>query len=214
MFTGTDEDDGGVRGCNGRNGATTSGSTVSLRDDDGTIVGSLLEGSRLGLGSLTDGRIEDHDGLVRRHSLLDLDHLVKEILLLSVTTGGINNDDFELFLFEFVDTFSCDNDGIGLGQTTIVGDLGLGRILLELIEGTGTEGIGANEGSLEASCLVPAGELGTSGGLTSTLETDKHDNVGLALLGLVGGGVGIDELDEFVKDGLYIYQYQSDDSVG
>ncbi|THY32035.1 Rrp15p-domain-containing protein [Aureobasidium pullulans] len=212
VFTSTDKDDGCMGSGDSRDGTTTGGSTISLCDDDGTVVGSLLEGSRLSLGGLTDGRIEDHDGLVRRDGLLNLDHLIKKVLLLSVTTRGIDDDDLELLLLELFDTFASDNDGVGLGQTTIVGDLCFGSILLQLVEGTSTEGIGANQGSLEASRLVPAGELGTSSCFTGTLETDEHDDIGFALLGLIRGIVGIDKLDEFIKDGLYGDNYDKIES--
>ena len=202
MLTSTDKDDGGVSGSNGGNGTTTSGSTIGLCDDNGTKIGSLLESSGLGFSSLTDRRIENHNGLVRRNGVLDLYHLIEKVLLLPVTTRSIDDDDLELFLLELVDTLLCDLDGIGLGQATVVWDLCFDSILLELIEGTGTESIGANQGSLEASGLVPAGELGTSGGFTGTLQTNEHDDIGLALLGVVWLGMRIHELDEFVVDSL------------
>jgi hypothetical protein len=85
---------------------------------------------------------------------------------------------------------------------SIVWYLGLRCVLLELIKRTGAEGIGAYETSFEAASLVPAGEFCAGGCLSGTLETDEHDDVCFAFLGLEGFGVRVDELDEFVEDGL------------
>lgn len=47
-----------------------------------------------------------------------------------------------------------------------------------------------------------SGKLGARCRLTSTLETNKHDDVWLALFRLERIGVGVDQLDELVKDCL------------
>lgn len=87
-------------------------------------------------------------------------------------------------------------------MATIVRDLGLGGILLQLVEGTCTESIGTHQTCLESSSLVPSGQLGTCCRLTSTLQTNKHDDIGLALARLEGFGMRVDELDEFIENGL------------
>ncbi|KAI6747696.1 hypothetical protein HG531_008238 [Fusarium graminearum] len=95
-----------------------------------------------------------------------------------------------------------DFGGISLGEGTIVGNLGLGSVLLQLIKSTGSEGVGTDQTSLEASRLVVSRELCTGRCLSGTLETDKHDDIALALLWSERFGVGIDEFDEFIEDGF------------
>ena len=191
-----------MRSCDSRYSATSARVTVCLRDDDGSKIRSLLERLCLRLGLLTYRGVEHHDRLVRLDGLLDIHHLLEQGRLLSMSTGGIDDDDLEALLLKLVNTFAGDLGGVCLGQGTVVGDLGFGGILFQLIKGTGSERVGTNEAGSEASRLVMSGELGTCRRLTGTLQTDEHDDIGLALLGLERLGMGVNELDEFIEDGL------------
>lgn len=61
-----------------------------------------------------------------------------------MSSGSIHNDDFIILLSEKSDTFFSDLYGIGLCAITVEGTLNFSRILLELLEGTGTECIGTH----------------------------------------------------------------------
>ena len=122
-----------------------------------------------------------------------------------MATGCIDDDDLKVFLLELFHTLVGQLDRVRFRVATIVRDVGLGGVLLELIKGTGTERVSADHRSLPALALVLDGKLGHRRGLTATLETDKHDDIGLALLGLVRLNAGINKLAELVKDSLAWY---------
>ena len=197
-----EEDDGRVGCGDGGDGASARGGTVRLGEDNGSKVSGLLERAGLRFCGLADGGVQDHDRLVGLHRLLDLHHLVEEVLLLPVPTRRIHNDDLEALLLELVHALLRHRHGVRLRVASKVGDLGARRVLLELVEGTGAEGVGAHEAGLEAARRVPPRELGARGGFAGTLQADEHDDVGLALARLEGLGVRVDELDELVVDGF------------
>ena len=81
-------------------------------------------------------------------------------------------------------------------------DLGLEGVLLELIDGAGTKRVGADERSLPALALVVVGEFCAARGLAATLQTDKHDDVRLALFRNVRLALRIEHRAQLLDDGL------------
>lgn len=63
-FSRSQEDDGRLGGCDGRDSTSSFGVSVKFSDDNCTKVGGFFECTGLSLGSLTDRGIEDHDGHV------------------------------------------------------------------------------------------------------------------------------------------------------
>ena len=63
----------------------------------------------------------------------------------------------------------------------IEGDPRLSGVLLQLIVSSCSEGIGAHETRAPALLHVVVGHLGAGGGLSRTLQTDEHDDIGFAL---------------------------------
>ena len=156
MFAGADEDDGRVRGGDGGDGAAARRRPVRLRDDDGAKVGRFLERAALRLGLLPDARVENHDRLLRPRRALDLRHLGEEVFFLPVPAARVDDDDFKALLFKLLDALARDDGRVGLGEGAVVGDLGFGRVLLQLVECAGPEGVGADETGAEAAHGVPA----------------------------------------------------------
>ena len=62
--------------------------------------------------------------------------------------------------------------------------------LLELIEGAGSEGVGANEARLPSFLLVVVSHFGAGRRLTRTLQTDEHDHIWTTLNKKDGGKWG------------------------
>jgi hypothetical protein len=94
-----------------------------------------------------------------------------------VATGCVYDDDLKALFFELLHTLCCYYHGVRLCVGTVVWDLGFRGILLELVEGTGSEGIRAHQTRLEASRLVPSCQLRTCRRLSRTLQTHEHDDV-------------------------------------
>ncbi|GBE60472.1 branched-chain amino acid aminotransferase 4-amino-4-deoxychorismate lyase, putative [Babesia ovata] len=178
----TDENDWGVGGGYSRQGATATGVPVELGDDHTTDVHRLVESGGLVVTGLTDMAVHDENDVVGFHRLVNEAHFLEQRLLLLVTTGGIDDDDVVLLLLELGHTFSSNPDGIGLAVATEKGNFHLGRILLQLVKGTGTECVRANQRSAPPLALVVVRKLGAGCRFTRTLQADEHDNIRLTLL--------------------------------
>ena len=177
MFAGAHESYRCVGGSDGGNGAAACGVTVGFGDDDGAVVGGFFEGLGLRFGLLADGGVEDHDCLVGFNGVLNLCHFVKEVFFLSVSTRGVDDDDFETLFFEFGDAFGGDEGGVGGGEGAEVGDFCFGGILFQLVEGAGAEGVGANEAGFEAAGLVMPCEFCAGGCFAGALEAHEHYDI-------------------------------------
>jgi len=102
-----------------------------------------------------------------------------------MTTGSIHYDDLILVLPEVGNTSLSNLHRVSLVLVTIERTLDLGSVHLELSEGTGTECVSAHDTHLPAFLHVVIGEFCASRCLTSTLETNKHDDIGFATLELI-----------------------------
>ena len=140
--------------------------TIELGDEERTIVSCLLERATLRLGGLADARIQDHDGLLGFDGAADVDHLVKQVLLLLVPARCVDNDHIKAVLFEGRDTCRRNRDGIRLCVRAIERNARLGCILLELVKSAGAERISTHETRPVAALLVPERQLGTRRRLT------------------------------------------------
>lgn len=86
---------------------------IKLGDNNLTNLDGLMESLGLRVASLTDASIHNENSGVWLDSLLDLKHLIKEGLLLFVSTRGINNDDLVVFLSEELYTLFGNQNRIG-----------------------------------------------------------------------------------------------------
>ena len=185
MLASSEENDRTLGCSDSTERTTTLSMAIKLGDDDRTNGDSFFEGLGLSETSLSDTTVHDEDTSVWLNLLLNLDHLIEKCGLLSMPTRGINNDNFILILSEVSYTSFSNFNRISLLLVTIEGALNFRGIHLKLSEGTGTEGICADDSNLPPLLHVMIGELGTSRGFTRTLKTDKHDNIGLATLELI-----------------------------
>mmetsp|Transcript_2630 Transcript_2630/g.8188 ORF Transcript_2630/g.8188 Transcript_2630/m.8188 type:complete len:352 (+) Transcript_2630:767-1822(+) len=169
----------------GGEGTTTLGVAVQLRNDDRANGHLLFEGDRLLVSRLTNGRVHDEDDFIRLYGIADLLHLLEERCLLHVAARGVYNDDLVCLLLELGHAFGSDLRRISFGVRAVERYLGFGAVLLQLVEGARTEGVGAHERTLEALALVHVRVFGACGGLAGSLQPDEHDDVGALLLRLV-----------------------------
>jgi len=90
---------------------------------------------------------------------------------------GIYNDDFVLLFSEEGDTLISDLNGVVLVLMSKKWTLDLGSIHLELLEGTSSERVSADETNSVASFHIIISKLRTGGCLTRALETNEHDHI-------------------------------------
>lgn len=90
----------------------------------------------------------------------------------------------QLTLLELRDSLPSDLHRIRLRVTSKERNLCLGGILLQLIKRSRPEGIRTNETRLESSPGVMNGEFGAGRGLSGSLDTDGHEDVGTTFDGL------------------------------
>ena len=98
----------------------------------------------LRLCCLSDTRVEHHDGLIRLDCFPDLHHLLEQLALLLMPSGGINDDDLEFRRLEALHAGRSDRDGICLGVRAVEGDTCFRGVLLKLVEGARTESVCAD----------------------------------------------------------------------
>jgi hypothetical protein len=118
---------------------------VHLGHDDRTEVRTLLKRTTLSLCSLSYTGIQHEHRLVGLDRLANLHHLLEQLRLLLMPPRGIDDDDLEPFLLKFRHTLAGDGDGIRLSVRAEVGYFGFGCGLSGLVEGTSTEGVGADD---------------------------------------------------------------------
>ena len=78
----------------------------------------------------------------------------------------------------------------------------LGGILLQLIIGASSEGVGTDKAGFPAFLLIVVGQLGAGGGLAGALETNHHDHVRPAFHWQVGLDPGVHQLHQLLEDRL------------
>ena len=117
----------------------------------------------------------------------------------SFPTTIINNNFNDVFFRRLRRLLTFDQ--ISFSIATIKWDASFSSILLDLIIGTSTEGICANQGRFPTFFLVIICQFCTRRGLSRTLQTDKHDYVGFSSLRLVGFDTRIDQLNQFLRKG-------------
>ena len=80
--------------------------------------------------------------------------------------------------------------------------LNLGGILLQLVIGAGSEGVGTDQTGFPAFLLIVVGQLGAGGRLAGALEPNHHDHIGPAFDWEVGLDPRVHQLDQLLEDGL------------
>ena len=148
MLTSTNEDNGTLSRSDGREGSSSLSVAIQLSHDDGTDWDLRLELSGLIVNPLTIGGGHDEDNIVGNDGILNLLHLVEEGGLLLVATRGIYDNQVILLSTKLADSLAGNGDGIALGEASVEAYLGLSSVLLELVLGTSTEGIGADKSDL------------------------------------------------------------------
>mmetsp|Transcript_12329 Transcript_12329/g.23950 ORF Transcript_12329/g.23950 Transcript_12329/m.23950 type:complete len:211 (-) Transcript_12329:644-1276(-) len=181
MFTETNKSDRSIGCCHSGQGTTTLGMTIKLGDDDRSDRDTLFKGKGLICNSLANCRIHNEDHLIRGNNIHNLLHFFEKLSLLLVTTRSINKNNLVALLAKMFGTLLCKFDWVSLKGVTKVRNTQLDSVLLHLIQSSCTEGITAHHGSLPALTSPIVGKFGNRGGLTSTLETNEHKDVCLAL---------------------------------
>jgi hypothetical protein len=87
-------------------------------------------------------------------------------------------------------------------EPSVEGDFGFESVLFQLIVRTGTECIGTDQSRFPSALLQVISVLGDGSGFARALQTDKHDDVGLAFLQLIGFDSRIQQLVQTLNDGL------------
>ena len=191
-------------GCsNSRQSSSSLGVTVHLGDDNWAYIDSFPEGLGLSIALLTDGAVHDKDDVVGADSFLNLFHFIKELGFLFVSTWGIDDDDFHALVFELGNSFFGDGNWVSFDVASVEGNSYLGCVLFQLIEGSSSEGIGANHGDSPAFLFVVVCYFTASGCFSTALKSDKHDDVDFSSFGFEGFLLNFEEAGQFLDDGLF-----------
>jgi len=104
---------------------------------------------------------------------MDVLHLLDQVALQGVPAGGVHYAD--VVFFGRLQAGSGHRRGVGIALIPIKEDALPLAEGLELVEGSGPEGVGADDRGTEALSLEEGGQLGGSGGLARALQADEHD---------------------------------------
>ena len=80
--------------------------------------------------------------------------------------------------------------------------LNLGGILLQLIIGASSEGVGTHQAGFPAFLLIVVGQLGAGGRLAGALQSNHHDHIGPPFHWEVGLDPRVDQLHQLLEDSL------------
>ncbi len=104
---------------------------------------------------------------------MDVLHLLDQVALQGVPAGGVHYAD--VVLFGRLQTRLGHGGGVGVAPLAVKEDALLLAEGFELVEGSGPEGVGADDRRPEALSLEEGSQLGGSGGLARPLQADQHD---------------------------------------
>lgn len=199
---------------------------IELSDDAGTNVDHFLEGKGLIVSRLSNSAVHNEDNLIWFDNIRHLFHFFKKIRFLLVATRSVDNNDVVTDAFELFDscklwapaslshTIFGNLDRISFRVASVEWDVSTSGVLWQLIVGSCTESIGANETRsplVLPSCvsfivndvLVIRGHFGHSSCFTASLETYKHNDVALSSLGFPGLHSRVKQLNQLIKDNLH-----------
>lgn len=114
-----------------------------------------------------------------------------------MSTRGIHNNHFIIFFFECLDSQFSNSNWISFGVTSVEWNSDFCSILFQLIEGSCSESISTNQSHSITFLLPIIGIFRTGSSLTSSLKTDKHDNIALSLLWLERFFLSIQKTSKF-----------------
>jgi hypothetical protein len=103
--------------------------SVQFRDNHTAHIDTVSEGQGLVVTGLADRTVHDKDHVGGVHGFVHLLHFVEQLLFLFVTSGGVDNNDFEVFTFEIVDAFHGDLHRVRFSVGSVKRDSDFGGVL-------------------------------------------------------------------------------------
>ena len=126
---------------------------------------------------------------------------------------SINNNDLHSFLLELGHSLLSNCHRVSLDVTSIERNPDFSSILLQLIEGTSSEGICTDHAHSPSFLLVVVGHFTASGGLSASLQPDKHDDIDFSPLGLKWFFVNLKQRCQFLNNCLFDQDSQVSSSL-
>lgn len=182
----TYENNGRFSGSNCRQCTSTFGMSIHFCNYYTTHINCLFESFSLGKALLTYRTIHHKNNIIRLNRFLDLFHFIKELSFLFVSTRSIDNNDFHPLFFKLVHTFFSYEDRISFDVATIERHSNFGSILLQLIKSTSSESISANKTNFPSFFLIIIGNFCAGGCFSTTLKSDKHNDIAFSPFWLIG----------------------------
>mmetsp|Transcript_3653 Transcript_3653/g.8068 ORF Transcript_3653/g.8068 Transcript_3653/m.8068 type:complete len:214 (-) Transcript_3653:394-1035(-) len=154
--------------------------SVQLGNNDTPHIDRRMECQCLIVHRLSLRGIHHKNRIIGRHRRVNLLHLLKQRLLLTMPPARIHDDHLVPIAHEPLHSLLGNEHRIGLGVRSVKRHAQLRRVLFQLIERPGAKGIGADHGGLPSPPLVIVRVLGDAGGFSRALESHEEDDVGLS----------------------------------
>ena len=177
--------------------------TIHLGNNDRSDIYSLPEGLGLSITLLSNRAVHNKNAVIGTNSLLHLLHLIEELGLLLVSSRSINNNDLHSFLLKLGNSLLSNCYRVSLNVTTIERNPDFSCVLLQLVEGTSSEGIRTDHSHSPSFLFVVVGHFTASGGLSASLQPNKHNDIDFSPLGLKRFFVNLKQRCQLLNDCLF-----------
>jgi hypothetical protein len=156
--------------------------TIKFSYNNRTYSGSLFECFGLVKTRLSNTTVHHENSIIRLDYLFNLFHLIKESYFLLVPSRSVDDDDLIFMLFEISHTFFGNFDRVSFFFVTEEWALDLSCIHFQLFKGSSSKCVATHQTNSPVLFHVVEGKFGASCCLSTSLESDKHDNVALTSL--------------------------------
>ena len=186
-----------------REGSTTTGITIELRQYDTIEIESVVEFLRSIHGILTRHGVYHKERLIGVDGLLQIRDLIHHLLIDSQTTCGIDDDNGIALLLGLTDSILGDFYHILIAFLRVDVNTNRSTNHLQLFDSCRTIDVaGYQQRLLMMTSLQHVGKLTTESGLTRTLQT-RHQDDGRTAFQLQFCGLTTHQLRQFIMHDLH-----------
>jgi hypothetical protein len=203
-FAEADEAGGDAQFLLNRNDDAAFAAAVEFGDDDASDGDGFVEFAGLLESVGAGGGIDDEENLVRgggvfaSHHTMDLLEFLHEVVLVMEASGGVADEKLGLQTLGLFIGIEANGGRVAVLRAFDEGDLEAFGPNLELLDGSGAEGVCGSENDAVALVVEEVGEFGGGGGFAGAIDADHEEDFGSSI------GMGKEGRDFFGEFGSHM----------